>query len=78
MQAPGQPRDSRARRSALRKKISHGAGETKDTEEQMNAKLWIQRVKGGWERRAPRPLSPFDLGWLCLACALLQHECVQG
>lgn len=78
MQQPGQARDSRARQSALLKKISHGAGETKDREDEIDAMLCIQRVEEGWETRALRPLSPFDLGWLCLACALLQHECVQS
>lgn len=74
MQQPGQPGDSRAHRRAPLKKISHGAG---DAEDESDAMLCIQRVEEGWEARALRPLAPFDLGWLCLASALLQHECVQ-
>lgn len=54
-QQPGQPRDSRARPSCLLRKISHGAGETKDRLMQCCvSSVWEKAGKGArWGRYRP-------------------------
>lgn len=70
-------RDGRARPRVLPEKISHSAGERKDTRDETDAMPCGRRADERLGNQSAAAFSAFDLGRLCLACAWLRHERVQ-